>query len=75
VLGSDPLQTTRAIRDHDAGEVADPEGVQSIVVGIIRLLHDPDRYALLQESTRRAAAILNWEIEKEKLLSLYERLG
>jgi glycosyltransferase involved in cell wall biosynthesis len=75
VLGSNLPEIARVIRDHDVGELADPHDLQSIVSGISRLLCDPRRYARAQANALRAAAVFHWDIEKNKLLDLYEGLG
>lgn len=75
VLGSNLPEIARLIREYDVGEVADPDDPQSITSGISRLLCDPVRYAHARANVSRAAATLNWDTEKDKLLNLYKGLG
>jgi hypothetical protein len=38
------------------------------------LIDDPERRAALAENVRRARAVLNWEVEEERLLDVVARL-
>lgn len=75
VLGSNLPEIAGLIRKYDVGEVVDPDDPESVASGISQLLCNPERYVQVQKNTRRAAAVLNWETEKDKLLSLYRGLG
>ncbi|MCB0639283.1 MAG: glycosyltransferase, partial [Lewinella sp.] len=48
--------------------------VDNLVTTIQALAADEQRYAHLQQQCRQAAAILNWESEKKKLLAFYRPL-
>lgn len=51
------------------GDLTRPEGLAALIENIIS---DPARLALLKEGARRARKELNWTIEGQKLLGIYE---
>lgn len=47
---------------------------ESIAAGLNKLLSDPLLYARLKENCKKAAAVLNWQQEENKLIDFYKKL-
>lgn len=73
VIGSNMPEIARIIHDYQVGEVLDTISSEVIANSIIRLLSDPDYYRYLEENALKAAQKLNWGVESQKLLSLYQK--
>jgi glycosyltransferase involved in cell wall biosynthesis len=72
---SDHPDKRNIVETHDVGIACDETDPRSIAQAFNHLLSDPERYEQLCANARRAARkSLNWGIEAQKLLSLYDRL-
>ncbi|MEO0638587.1 MAG: glycosyltransferase family 4 protein [Bacteroidota bacterium] len=74
VIGSDMPEQRKIIESFDTGKILlhkdrDPQLLADM---ILSLTQDPQQYQELVDNCDRAAQILNWEAEKEKLLKIYE---
>jgi glycosyltransferase involved in cell wall biosynthesis len=72
VVGSDSPEIGRLVREVEIGEVCDPVDPRSLRHAIETILADPDRY---RPALERVVTRYNWEVEQEKLLELYDRIG
>lgn len=71
VLGSDSPGIGRVVAETGVGEVIDPVDPEAIAAATRKILADPEPY---RAACRRARNRYNWQVESEKLLSVYERL-
>lgn len=73
VVVSSLPETRRIIEQYEVGLIADclsPKGISEKINEV--LSSPPSRW---QENLKKAAAELNWEMEKDKLISVYSRIG
>jgi len=77
VLGSDFPEIRRIVSEGDCGELCDPGSEQSIVDALRAFvaLGPSARAAMGQRARHLAETRYNWDIEKAKLLEVYERLA
>ena len=75
VVASDFPEMGRIIREYQVGEtVKDPGCPQEVAAAICAVLTDPERYHEMHLNAQRAARVLNWENEQEKLVALYQQI-
>ncbi len=74
VVGSDLPEIGRVIREHQVGEVTDPDDTGMIAASLHRLLDDPDRLERVKANARQAAAHFTWQQESQRLLEIYRSL-
>jgi glycosyltransferase involved in cell wall biosynthesis len=76
VASSDFPGLARIVTGQGAGTVFDPADEASIARAVSELFSDPPALASMRARARKAAErTYNWDIEKLKLLALYERLA
>lgn len=76
VAASDFPGLRRAVIDDGVGALFDPASPASIAAAIRGLLEDPERLAEMSAISRRLAETRdNWDIEKCRLLDVYDRLA
>ena len=76
IVVSDHPDKRQLVEKHDIGLACDETDPHDIAQAFNRVLSDRDRYRQLCANARRAAReSLNWEIEAQKLLALYDRLA
>ena len=78
VVASDLPEIRRVATEGDppVGELFDPGSPTSIASAIRRVLDDPEAYeARRREARRLALARFNWQVEEERLLSLYAEVA
>lgn len=76
VAASNHPEKRKIIETYDVGTVFDETDPRAIAETINQLLSDPQRYQELCANAKRAAReYLNWDIEKQKLIALYESLS
>lgn len=64
------------VEGEDVGVTFDPADVASIAAALTRLATDPEERAAMGARARRLAETkYNWDLEKQRLLEVYERLG
>ncbi|MEL6134651.1 MAG: glycosyltransferase [Bacteroidota bacterium] len=74
VIGSDMPEQRKVIEAFGVGNILlhkdrDPQFLAQMVLD---LHHDPEKYAQLVTNCDKAAQVLNWEAETEKLLTIYQ---
>lgn len=74
VLASDFPETRRLVDRYEIGGVCDPGDPRDIAAKVNDLLSRPEDLARMRDNTAKAAQDLNWELEREQLVSLYRRL-
>ena len=74
VVGSDLPEIGRVIREHQAGEVTDPDDTGAIAASLHRLLDDPDRLERAKANALQAATHFTWQQESQRLLEIYRSL-
>lgn len=74
LLGPDFPEISRIIRGYGVGLTCDTENIDSVNQQIERLRTDDDLYAECMDNLRKAKTELNWENEKEALVSAYRHL-
>lgn len=74
VVGSDFPGITPIVRGYDIGMVFDPENERSISEAIRGVLNDKETYERMKKNTARAREVFNWNVQKEKLLVMYNEL-
>ena len=77
IVASDLPEIRRIARDGDppVGEVFDPDDPGSIAAAVERVLQDPEMLQRRRgEALRLAREQYNWEVERRKLLDLYDHL-
>lgn len=76
VVSSDFPGLSAVVRDERVGETFDPASPESIASAIAVLVNDADRRRTAGLRARQLAeSEYNWELESQRLLELYERLG
>lgn len=73
-LGMDYPEYRLLNEEFEVGILLPELSAQSVVDAITRLYHQPEHYTRLQQMSRLAAEKWTWEVEKNKLLFVYERL-
>jgi glycosyltransferase involved in cell wall biosynthesis len=73
VIGSDFPEIGSIVRAYDAGATCDPSDPNDVARAVREVTADGARYERLRANARAAARELTWEIEREKLVALYER--
>jgi glycosyltransferase involved in cell wall biosynthesis len=71
VVGSDLPEIGRVIREHQVGEVTDPDDIEAIAASLHRLLDDPDRLERAKANALQAATHFTWQQESQRLLEIY----
>ncbi len=74
VLASDFPDMGDIIRKFRIGQVVDPTDIEAAAARVIEMTSDKGNYLQLTQNCIEAAKILNWEIEKEKFLTLVRSL-
>jgi glycosyltransferase involved in cell wall biosynthesis len=74
VVASNLPEIARIVEGYQLGKLVNPDDSASIAETIRLILEDPHEYARLKANTRRAAEVLNWEVEEKKLLTLYKKI-
>jgi glycosyltransferase involved in cell wall biosynthesis len=74
VIASDLPEIARIVKEYEVGELVNPQDPRAIAAGIRRLLEEPNRYAITKANARKAATILNWDVEKTNLIGLYQEI-
>ncbi|AND73250.1 MULTISPECIES: glycosyltransferase [Enterococcus] len=64
-------EIAKVVEAWDVGEIVDSHNVQSIRLGIERLLNNNERHQTCKINCRNAKMVYNWEQEKNKFLKLY----
>ncbi|STE38083.1 glycosyltransferase [Enterococcus mundtii] len=64
-------EISKVIETWDVGEIVDSHNVQSIRLGIEKLLNNNERHQTCKLNCRNAKMFYNWEQEKNKFLKLY----
>lgn len=64
-------EIAKVVDAWDVGEIVDSHNVQSIRLGIERLLNNNERHQTCKINCRNAKMVYNWEQEKNKFLKLY----
>ena len=62
------------VNKFQVGTVIDPTNLREAAEKILELTHDKAFYMKLVENCEKATKVLNWEVEKEKFLSLVQSL-
>jgi len=76
VLVSDLPEMAALVRAHGVGDIlpADARTPQELAQRVRALVEEPARYRAAVEACQEAAQQLNWEQERSRLLTLYERV-
>ena len=64
-------EIAKVVGTWDVGEIVDSHSVQSIRLGIEKLLNNGERYQACKRNCQNAKKVYNWEQEKNKFLKLY----
>ncbi len=72
VVASDLPMITRFLNEHGLGVTVDPQDVEAIATGIDEVTR-ADRQPLYREAAARAAATLDWHVEREILKDVYRQ--
>lgn len=75
VAVSDLPEMAAVVRQHDVGELFDPEDPASIAAAVQRILGRPDYQEMRLRARTVARALYSWELESRALLAAYEALG
>ncbi len=73
VICSPLPELTGIVRAHASGILVEPDNPQKVAAAIEALFDDSDRYGKCVQNAKKAATVLNWDREKEKLKALYQR--
>lgn len=74
VVCSDFPDMQEIIKLYGVGAYSDPENTEGLVNAITEILNNDEQYNKFRKNCKKAKSELNWECEKEKLLSLYDNL-
>lgn len=72
VIASDLPEMRKVIESTETGLLVDPENIDMIVSAINRMLDDKELYLKCKQNTEKAAHDYKWELEEEKLTSIYQ---
>lgn len=72
IVASDLPELRRVVAGEQIGELCDPTDPKSIAAAIRRILDDPEKATNYRTNAQRAAETYNWDVEKKKLVALYE---
>lgn len=75
VVASNFPDLSKIVQENEIGFVFDPEDIKSIADSIHKIFEDKDRYDQMKLNTEKATNKYNWEIEEQKLLTLYKSLS
>jgi glycosyltransferase involved in cell wall biosynthesis len=70
VLGSDLPAISALVNEHRIGLLAEPGEVDDVAAKLGEML-EPDRNSAFREAARKAAGVLNWDREAERLAAVY----
>jgi glycosyltransferase involved in cell wall biosynthesis len=74
VIATDLPEMRRLISEFGVGEIF-PEGDATALASVIkRMLDCPQLLARYRKASRKAAAVLNWQVEESRLIQVYDRL-
>jgi len=74
VVGSDFPTVRRVVAASGVGQLFDPESPESIAQAVTKLLGDPAALAQARSNIPQALKMFSWQGEKDRLLSVYDRL-
>jgi len=76
IVASDFPEVRRILELGDVGEAVDPASPAGVATAVERLEADPARRATIQDTAHRLLRErYNWQLQAEKLVAIYERLG
>ena len=74
VVASNFPELSNLVEKWKIGYTFDPENPKDIARSIDQMFADPAEFAAMKHRTKEAAAHHNWEIESQKLVSIYETI-
>lgn len=64
-------EMSKLVKEHQVGEVFDPESPDDIASAINKVLNNQEKYAALKRNVKKFSMNNHWDIEVKKLLNLY----
>ena len=67
-------EISKVVNENKIGLVIDSHKVKEIAQAVNKIIKDDNLYNYFKDNTVKTKKIYNWEIEKEKLIKVYDEL-